>query len=176
MIYKLEPFEDFILTSKVKVELKGQSHFYQFVPNLLINVWSYCEPFLSYQRFLFDLQGHGDKFDLRGHRSLFGKVAQLNEKYCLKGLMKISWIVYELEPFKDFILTSEVKDHFHKFVQNWPINLCTKFGEATVSSFWVIEDFIWAKSYVLHMIRPILVGSCNRKTKNYKIWNIKYEI
>ena len=34
-----------------------------------------------------------------------------------------------------------VKDNFHKFVQTWPINLCTKFGEATVSRFWVISLF-----------------------------------
>ena len=35
---------------------------------------------------------------------------------------------------------------------NWPIKLCTKFGEATVSRFRVIKDFIWAKGYVLHVI------------------------
>ena len=30
-------------------------------------------------------------------------------------------------------------------MENWPIELCTKFGEATVSRFQVIKDFIWAK-------------------------------
>ena len=56
--------------------------------------------------------------DLGGQRSVFEKVAQCNEKYCRKGLMKISIMVYELEPFKDFILASEVKGHFYQFVQN----------------------------------------------------------
>ena len=49
------------------------------------------------------------KFDLEGQRSLSGK---FNEKYCWKDLMKISRMIYELEPFKDFILASKVKvDH-----------------------------------------------------------------
>ena len=57
-------------------------------------------------------------------------------------------MIYKLEPFEDFILTSNVKvelggqSHFYQFVQNLPINLCTKFGEATVSHYWVIKDFM----------------------------------
>ena len=31
---------------------------------------------------------------------------------------------------------------------NWPLKLCTKFGEATVSRFDVIKDLIWAKGYL----------------------------
>ena len=31
---------------------------------------------------------------------------------------------------------------------NWPVKLCTKFGEATLSRFRVIKDFIWAKGYL----------------------------
>ena len=49
------------------------------------------------------------KFDLEGQRSLLGN---FNEKHCWKDLMKISRMIYELEPFKDFILASKVKvDH-----------------------------------------------------------------
>ena len=59
------------------------------------------------------------KSDLRGQRSYFEKglvddenAAQFDEKHFWKGLMKISRIVYEIGPFKDFILASEVKGHF----------------------------------------------------------------
>ena len=64
------------------------------------------------------------KVDPRGQRSFFEKVAQFNEKHCWKGLVWIYRMVYELEPFKDFILASEVKGHLYQFVQNWPTNLC----------------------------------------------------
>ena len=39
---------------------------------------------------------------------------------------------------------------------NWPIKSCTKFGEATLSRFRDIKDFIWAKGYVLHVINLTL--------------------
>ena len=87
------------------------------------------------------------KVDPRGQRSFFEKVAQFNEKHCWKGLVWIYRMVYELEPFKDFIwppmsqLTSEVKGQFYQFIQNWPINLCAKFGEATVSLFEIFLYF-----------------------------------
>ena len=45
---------------------------------------------------------------------IFEKAAQFHEKHYCKGLMKISRMVCELEPFKDFILTSEVKAHYLK--------------------------------------------------------------
>ena len=52
------------------------------------------------------------KFDPGDQKWLFEKFLQLNEKHCWKGLMKISLMVYELESFKDLILTSKVKvDH-----------------------------------------------------------------
>ena len=49
-------------------------------------------------------QGQEVKFDLGSQRSLFPKVVQLNVKHCWKAMMKISFMVYELKPFKDFIL------------------------------------------------------------------------
>ena len=54
--------------------------------------------------------------------------------------MKISRMVCKFEPFEDLFwpprpkLTLKVKGHFYQFVQNWPINLCTK-GQGAPSTF-----------------------------------------
>ena len=59
------------------------------------------------------------KFDLRGQRSFFEKGVLLNKKHCWNGLMKISFMVYKLEPSQDFILVKSCISSSYTSMQNF---------------------------------------------------------
>ena len=142
-VYQLEPFKDFILSSKVKVDLGGQRSLFEKVAQF--NEKHCWKGLMKISRLVFELEPFKDsvlasevKFDLGGQRSIFEKVAQFNEKHCWKGLIKISRMVFESEPFTILFWPP----HFYQFEQYWPFNLHTKFG-------WVFSNSFWTRCIVL---------------------------
>ena len=68
MVYKLEPFKDFILASEVKVDLGGQRSFFEKVEQFLGKRWCMLFSSSGDRRALNFHFGLKVKFDLRGQK------------------------------------------------------------------------------------------------------------
>ena len=89
--------------------------------------------------FYWSKQNIAIKFKFGGQSSFFEKVVQFDEKHCWKGLMKISRLVFELEPFKDFILASEVEvDLGGQRSFSW---ICAELTSKLVYKIWL--SYLW---------------------------------